>query len=119
MAEFASGHRARARGEELKKRFPMLQILIYDAQTNAREETRSLNLALPSVCGRPMADQQVKSSDLVEIACRSREFRKHYGVVLGALLYPSSISAARPRSIWWSGLLTAFIGAAAVWLKNR
>lgn len=24
--------------EELKKRFPMLQIRIYDAQTNAREE---------------------------------------------------------------------------------
>src|SRR5438128_11504488 len=28
----------RAGGEELKKRFPMLQIRIYDAQTNAREE---------------------------------------------------------------------------------
>ncbi|ODM79637.1 hypothetical protein [Bradyrhizobium elkanii] len=66
-----------------------------------------------------MADPQVRSSDLVEIARRSGEFRKHYGVVLGALLYLSSISAARPRSIWWSGVLTALIGAAAIWLKSR
>jgi hypothetical protein len=66
-----------------------------------------------------MSDQQARSSDLVEIARRSGEFRKHYGVMLGAFLYLSSISAARPRSIWWSGVLTAAIGAAVVWLKNR
>ncbi|WP_029082557.1 hypothetical protein [Bradyrhizobium sp. th.b2] len=66
-----------------------------------------------------MAGQQVRSSDLVEIARRSGEFRKHYGVVLGAFLYLSSISAARPRSIWWSGVITALIGAAVVWLKSR
>lgn len=37
-AEFTTRDGARAGGEELKKRFPMLQIRIYDAQTNAREE---------------------------------------------------------------------------------
>ena len=37
-AEFATKDGARAGGVELKKRFPMLQIRIYDAQTNAREE---------------------------------------------------------------------------------
>lgn len=37
-AEFASKDGARAGGEELKKRFPMLQIRIYDARTNARED---------------------------------------------------------------------------------
>jgi hypothetical protein len=37
-AEFATRDGARAGGEELKKRFPMLQIRIYDALTNAREE---------------------------------------------------------------------------------
>ncbi|WP_407114358.1 hypothetical protein [Bradyrhizobium sp. LMG 9283] len=37
-AEFATRDGARAGGAELKKRFPMLQIRIYDAQTNAREE---------------------------------------------------------------------------------
>ncbi|XSC43396.1 hypothetical protein ACF1BQ_036255 [Bradyrhizobium sp. RDT10] len=37
-AEFATKDGARAGGEELKKRFPMLQVRIYGAQTNAREE---------------------------------------------------------------------------------
>ncbi|WP_275199697.1 hypothetical protein [Bradyrhizobium sp. CSA207] len=37
-AEFATRDGARAGGEELKRRFPMLEIRIYDAQTNAREE---------------------------------------------------------------------------------
>ena len=37
-AEFTTRDGARAGGEELKKRFPMLQIRIYDAHTNAREE---------------------------------------------------------------------------------
>jgi hypothetical protein len=37
-AEFTTRNGARAGGEELKKRFPMLQIRIYDAQTNARED---------------------------------------------------------------------------------
>ena len=36
--EFATRDGAKAGGVELKKRFPMLQIRIYDAQTNAREE---------------------------------------------------------------------------------
>jgi hypothetical protein len=37
-AEFTTRDGAKAGGEELKKRFPMLQIRIYDAQTSAREE---------------------------------------------------------------------------------
>ncbi|KRP93703.1 hypothetical protein AOQ73_24120 [Bradyrhizobium pachyrhizi] len=37
-AEFTTRDGARAGREELKKRFPMLQIRIYDAQTNAPEE---------------------------------------------------------------------------------
>src|SRR5262249_20713218 len=41
-AEFATKDGARAGGEELKKRFPMLQIRIFDAQTNAREEIQIL-----------------------------------------------------------------------------
>lgn len=35
-AKFATKDGAWAGGEELKMRFPMLQIRIYDAQTNAR-----------------------------------------------------------------------------------
>jgi hypothetical protein len=37
-AEFATRDGARAGGVELKKRFPRLQIRIYDAHTNACEE---------------------------------------------------------------------------------
>jgi hypothetical protein len=39
-AEFATRDGAQAGGQELKKRFPMLQIRIYDAKTNVREEIR-------------------------------------------------------------------------------
>ena len=39
-AEFATRDGARAGGEELKKRFPMLQVRIYDALTKAREEVQ-------------------------------------------------------------------------------
>ena len=36
-AEFATRDGARTGAEELKKRFPMLQIRIYEAQTQTRE----------------------------------------------------------------------------------
>lgn len=39
-AEFATRDGAKAGGEELKRRFPMLQIRIYDARTSTREEIR-------------------------------------------------------------------------------
>jgi hypothetical protein len=38
--EFSTRESARAGGKELKKRSSMLQIRIYDAQTNTREEIR-------------------------------------------------------------------------------
>lgn len=37
-AEFATRDGAKSGAEELKKRFPMLRIRIYDAETKAREE---------------------------------------------------------------------------------
>jgi hypothetical protein len=37
-AEFKTKDGARAGAEELKKRFPMLRVRIYDAQTKVREE---------------------------------------------------------------------------------
>lgn len=36
--EFATRDGARAGGEELKKRFPILSVRIYDAQTKTRED---------------------------------------------------------------------------------
>jgi hypothetical protein len=40
--EFATRDGAVAGAEELKKRFPMLRVGIYDAQTRTREEIRPL-----------------------------------------------------------------------------
>ena len=37
-AEFATRNGAKAGAEELKKRFPMLRVRVYDAQTKTREE---------------------------------------------------------------------------------
>jgi hypothetical protein len=37
-AEFTTRDGAKAGGEELKRRFPMLRVRIYDAQTKTREE---------------------------------------------------------------------------------
>jgi hypothetical protein len=37
-AEFSTRDGARAGAEELKKRFPMLRVRIYDAQSKTREE---------------------------------------------------------------------------------
>jgi hypothetical protein len=37
-AEFATRDGAKSGGQELKKRFPKLQVKIYDAQTKTREE---------------------------------------------------------------------------------
>ena len=39
-AEFATRDGARAGAEELKKRFPILRVRIYDAQTKAGEEVQ-------------------------------------------------------------------------------
>ena len=37
-AEFATRDGAKASAEELKKRFPMLRVRVYDAQTKTRED---------------------------------------------------------------------------------
>ena len=48
-----------------------------------------------------MSDRDAPHSDLVEIAKQNGDFRKNYGVIVGAILYLRSISAARPRLFWW------------------
>jgi hypothetical protein len=44
-----------------------------------------------------VSDRHVTHSDLVEIAKRNGDFRKNYGVLIGAILYQHLINAARPR----------------------
>ena len=46
-----------------------------------------------------MSDRDVTHSDLVEIAKRNGDFRKNYGVLIGAILYLHLINAARPRLV--------------------
>ena len=46
-----------------------------------------------------MSDRDVTHSDLVEIAKRNGDFRKNYGLIVGAILYLRSINAARPRLV--------------------
>jgi hypothetical protein len=59
----------------------------------------------------------VTESDLVEIAKRNGEFRKHYGRILGAVLLAwTSHLATRPRPIFgpaWVVALATIV--AAVW----
>ena len=63
-----------------------------------------------------VSDQQY--SDLVEIAKRNGDFRKNYGPFIGAFLYLRSINAARPRSLWWSGLLVTLASSAIALLQK-
>jgi hypothetical protein len=71
----------------------------------------------PEQAGR-LTGVQVSDSDLVEIAKRNGEFRKNYGPWLGAFLYLRSMSAARPRSFWWSGLLVTVVTGALALLQK-
>jgi hypothetical protein len=64
-----------------------------------------------------MSDQEAKNSDLVEIAKRNGDFRKNYGLLIGAFLYLRSINAARGGSFWWNGLLVLVTGMFALLQK--
>jgi hypothetical protein len=61
-----------------------------------------------------MSDQETTNSDLVEVAKLNGDFRKNYGLIVGAFLYLRSISAARGGSFWWNGLLFIVTGAIAL-----
>jgi hypothetical protein len=62
-----------------------------------------------------MLEQTGQSSDLVEIAKRKGDFKRNYGMVLGALLDLRSISAARGHSFLWVGIVVSLISAGLSW----
>jgi hypothetical protein len=66
-----------------------------------------------------MADEVEESSELSKIAKLNGDFRKNYGVLLGAFLYLRSISAARRRSWYWTGLLSVACSASLAWLGKH
>jgi hypothetical protein len=65
-----------------------------------------------------MLEQTGQSSDLVEIAKRNGDFRRNYGILLGAFLYLRSLSAARGRSFYWIGLIVALLSAGLSWVTR-
>ena len=66
-----------------------------------------------------MAEESQASSELSKIARLNGEFRRNYGLLLGAFLYLRSISAARNRSWFWAGLLSVACSAALAWLGKH
>jgi hypothetical protein len=54
-----------------------------------------------------MPENAGQSSDIVEIAKRNGDFRRNYGMLLGAILYLRSLRAAGGRSFFWIGLVLA------------
>jgi hypothetical protein len=58
-------------------------------------------------------------SDLVEISKLNGDFKKNYGRLIGAFLYLCSISAARGRSFFWTGVISIAWSAALAWLWRR
>ena len=57
-------------------------------------------------------------SDLVEIAKRNGDFRRNYGIFLGAYLYLRSLSAAGGRSATWTSLILGLTAMALPWLAK-
>lgn len=62
-----------------------------------------------------MSDQ----SELVEISKLNGDFRRNYGRLIGAYLYLRSVSAARGRSWFWTGLISFACSAALAWLARH
>ena len=63
-----------------------------------------------------MPDQ---SSELVEISKLNGDFRKNYGKLIGAYLYLRSVSAARGRTWFWTGLVSFTCSVVLAWLARR
>ncbi len=58
-------------------------------------------------------------SDLVEIAKRNGDFKKHYGTIIRAYLYLRSVSAVRGRFMVWTGLILSAAACIMAWLHKH
>jgi hypothetical protein len=63
-----------------------------------------------------MSDQ---SSELVEISKLNGDFRRNYGKLIGAYLYLRSISAARGRYWFWTGLISFAGSCVLAWVLKH
>ncbi len=66
-----------------------------------------------------MTDRTEDAGELSKIAKLNGDFRKNYGILLGAFLYLRSISAARGRSWFWAGVFSLIGSAALGWLSRH
>jgi hypothetical protein len=60
-----------------------------------------------------------KVSEIVEISKLNGDFKKNYGILIGAYLYLRSISAARGPSFLCSGFVSVAWSAALAWLGRH
>jgi hypothetical protein len=58
-------------------------------------------------------------SELVDISKLNGDFKKNYGIFIGAYLYLRSISAARGRSFFWTGLISIAFSTVLAWLGKH
>lgn len=66
-----------------------------------------------------MPEHTDPTSDVVAVSKLNGDFRKNYGVALGAFLFLRTLSAARGRSFFWAGLLSVGTSLAAAWLAKQ
>ncbi|MET4371945.1 hypothetical protein ACVW1A_000352 [Bradyrhizobium sp. LB1.3] len=66
-----------------------------------------------------MAEEVQASNELSKIARLNGEFRRNYGLLLGAFLYLRSISAARGRSWLWAGLASVICSVVLNWVGKH
>ncbi|WP_426614772.1 hypothetical protein [Bradyrhizobium sp. McL0616] len=67
-----------------------------------------------------MAEEvQASTSELSKIARLNGDFRRNYGIFLGALLYLRSISAAQGRSLLWVGLTPVICSILLNWVGKH
>lgn len=58
-------------------------------------------------------------SDVVAVSKLNGDFKRNYGLILGAFLFLRSLSAARGRSFFWAGLISIGTSLAAAWLAKH
>ncbi|WP_076859409.1 hypothetical protein [Bradyrhizobium mercantei] len=64
-----------------------------------------------------MSDEQ-KNMSLIEVVKRNGDFRKNYGIAIGAFLFLRSLSAARGGTTFWNALAAIVTAAFAAVLHN-
>ncbi|MGY3445506.1 hypothetical protein ACVW17_005507 [Bradyrhizobium sp. USDA 4473] len=60
----------------------------------------------------------LKNISLIEVVKRNGDFRKNYGLAIGAFLFLRSLSAARGRTVFWNALVAMATAGLATALQK-